>query len=163
MFHHRNQPTHAVETYVPDFAISRMGKSRRPVTLRQLASHTSGLPREHPCPGCGEDEILRLLSHQFLVAKPYTTPHYSNVGVSLLGRALAYAAKASSYVFAIWWQPLRLYSSCSEPVCRYEELVTTEVLKPLGFSAAFDYDQQVQRRLAIGSHRGKPAEIEELE
>ena len=45
---------------------------------------------------------------------------------------------------------------------RYEEAITSLVLRPLGFSAAFDYDGAVQRRLALGSNAGKIAEIEDL-
>jgi CubicO group peptidase (beta-lactamase class C family) len=79
----------------------------KPMTLGQLASHTSGLPRETPYYICDADpacktnstererRILSAVAEQWLVVKPSTRFHYSNLGFALLGRALGHAAGAS--------------------------------------------------------------------
>eukprot|EP00052_Salpingoeca_macrocollata_P030652 m.320415 g.320415 ORF g.320415 m.320415 type:complete len:488 (+) comp24050_c0_seq1:188-1651(+) len=67
----------------------------RGITLKQLACHMSGLPRESPCPnmfytGCNatEADILERLKDTVLPFAPSTIPSYSNLGFGILGRAL---------------------------------------------------------------------------
>lgn len=114
-----------VSKYFPDFRYKSPWPSAKPMTLGQLASHTSGLPRETPfyvCdrePACKtnsterERRILAAIADQWLVVKPGTRFHYSNLGFALLGRALGHAASAS-----------------------YESLVAQKILKPLGMDSA---------------------------
>ena len=89
----------------------------RPMTLRQLASHTSGLPRETPfvCVHCNETEamILAAVKQQWLVNDPGTRFHYSNLGFAVLGRALGHAAGQS-----------------------YEALIQSRCLQPLNMTTA---------------------------
>ncbi len=58
-----------VTKYLPGFSVLSAGwRTRARITLRDLASHTSGLPREIPFPcgdfrqGCNESLVLELLA-----------------------------------------------------------------------------------------------------
>lgn len=77
--------------YAPTFHINNPF-TNEDVTLKQIASQMSGLPRESPCVySCTETnstEQLKLLRARNLVISPWTTPSYSNLGYALLGRLL---------------------------------------------------------------------------
>jgi D-alanyl-D-alanine-carboxypeptidase/D-alanyl-D-alanine-endopeptidase len=70
------------------------------ITLRDLATHTAGLPRELGTAPRGTPHFTfpdyhqrwRYLEHQKLLASPGTAASYSNLGFDLLGDALASAA-----------------------------------------------------------------------
>ncbi|MDB4459277.1 beta-lactamase family protein, partial [bacterium] len=87
--------------YLPsDVSISDTPKVGAQVTLRQLASHTSGLPRR--VPGNVQsvewryelepERLYDLLADVTLEFKPGTDERYSNLGFGLLGHALELAA-----------------------------------------------------------------------
>lgn len=90
-----------VAKYLPEsVAISRTPKVGTTITLRQLASHTSGLPRGVPgrvqsVEGWYALEPQRLYDHLAKVkleSTPGTKELYSNLGFGLLGHALERAA-----------------------------------------------------------------------
>ncbi|MEV7007253.1 serine hydrolase domain-containing protein [Streptosporangium sp. NPDC051022] len=96
------------------------------ITLRHLATHTSGLPRlprgmflssllhpsaPDPYAGCTTDVLLRGLAETGLRATPGHRFRYSNLGAGLLGLALAHRAGAA-----------------------YETLVAREICAPLGLA-----------------------------
>jgi len=109
-----------VDRYLPPGALARV---RRPVTLVQLATHTSGLPRltpgfirsglptwwTNPYRAFGPDHLVAAARRTR--ATPPGRVRYSNFGVALLGLALARAAGVP-----------------------YEELVADRVLRPMGLS-----------------------------
>ena len=110
----------------------------RPITLRDLATHTSGLPsmpdnfdihgQPDPYEAYSVDELWSFLSSHKPDRAPGTAYEYSNLGVSLLGRALA----------------LRKGTS-------YEELVRERVLVPLGMnSTSITLGPDQLQRLAPG-------------
>ncbi|MFE3199430.1 serine hydrolase domain-containing protein [Embleya sp. NPDC059237] len=90
-------------TYLPLGARPRWSSD---VTLLHLATHTSGLPRlppgtlrtavpawySNPYAGYTEQRLFALLGRTRPHARPGTRVHYSNLGVALLGHALARAA-----------------------------------------------------------------------
>ena len=102
----------AVKDLLPSFAIlppnsvAAAGqasplRSKRPITLRALAMQVSGLPREPPYPDnipanatLNEVELLVLKSLAGLtqISQQFTEPHYSNLGLALVGRAVGHAA-----------------------------------------------------------------------
>lgn len=92
------------------------GDARNSFTWNQLASHLAGLPRETPCLflDCAvtTKEILQRLKSSHLKLPPNTTPYYSNLGFTLLGRLIA------DKVFATGES--------------YEALVHRLILEPLG-------------------------------
>ncbi|MFD8703158.1 serine hydrolase domain-containing protein [Kitasatospora sp. NPDC059648] len=98
----------------------------QPITLRHLATHTSGLPRlprgmvarallqpnrPDPYAHCTAERILSGLARTRLHSAPGRSFRYSNLGAGLLGMALAHRAGTG-----------------------YEELVTQEVCAPLGLA-----------------------------
>jgi CubicO group peptidase (beta-lactamase class C family) len=117
------------------------------ITLRHLATHTSGLPRlptgmllpallhpsqPDPYAGCTTDHLLRALAATRLGAVPGRRFRYSNFGAGLLGLALAHRAGLS-----------------------YAALITREISTPLGLTdTGIDVDPG---RLAQGhTARRKP-------
>jgi D-alanyl-D-alanine-carboxypeptidase/D-alanyl-D-alanine-endopeptidase len=89
-----------LQRFAPDKAVKVPGKPGHPITLADLATHTSGLPREvgHAPKGTPHftfpDEPYRWkwLPKQVLKTTPGTVALYSNVGFDFLGDALAHAA-----------------------------------------------------------------------
>ena len=77
--------------YAPEFDVKNPFTDEN-ITLRQIASQMSGLPREAPCvyhcTQTNSTEQLKLLKNRYLVIEPWTTPSYSNLGYALLGRLL---------------------------------------------------------------------------
>jgi CubicO group peptidase (beta-lactamase class C family) len=94
-----------------------------PITLRQMLTHTSGLPRVGPLPGARtdrgptEEELLQSLHGLPLESPPGTKHSYSNLGFALLGIVVSRAAHAP-----------------------YREVVNRRVLAPLGMTSTF-WDQ----------------------
>jgi CubicO group peptidase (beta-lactamase class C family) len=119
----------------PEAVLTDMG---RPITLRDLATHTSGLPsmptnldingEPDPYEAYSVEELWSFLSAFVPERAPGTAYAYSNLGVSLLGRALA----------------LRMGST-------YEALIKERVLDPLGMtSTSITLSPDQERRLAPG-------------
>ena len=129
---HRVSLDDDVRKWLPEFAIQRSGwDTEEVVSLRSLASHTSGLPRETPYPCgsfdgpyspsvCNESTVLALLAQHAAVLPPYTRFHYSNLGMAILGRALGHA-------FA---------GSAGDPLA-YERAVESYIFRPLGMVRAW--------------------------
>ncbi|MFD3696934.1 serine hydrolase domain-containing protein [Streptomyces sp. NPDC058646] len=101
-------------------------RAGRQITLRHLATHTSGLPRlpkgmlleawlhpskPDPYAGCTADALLAGLARTRLGAVPGQRFRYSNLGAGLLGLALAHRAGTD-----------------------YETLITREICAPLGMA-----------------------------
>ena len=109
-----------VSKYLPD-SIPALQYAGKPVTLVQLANHTSGLPRlpdnlftaktnqTNPYKHYDRDALFSYLRKAKL--KPAGTYEYSNLGVGLLGTVLEIVNKQS-----------------------YEQLLAAEIAKPLGLS-----------------------------
>lgn len=86
-------------------------RDARPITLRQLTNHTSGLPRMgsfefETAPS--EDTVVTSLAKTSLESTPGTRWNYSNLGFGLLGIVVAHAAKAPFHdvVASRLWKPL---------------------------------------------------------
>jgi CubicO group peptidase (beta-lactamase class C family) len=108
-----------VAEHVPGFAVKSPFPGSRPITLRQLVSHTSGLPTEAPL---GHFHTLRFPSGKVmaeslrdveLLFMPGTRLRYSNLGFAVLGHALERASgtKYTQYVSERILQPLGMTSS----------------------------------------------------
>jgi len=78
--------------YAPAFYIQNPFTERN-ITIRQIASQMSGLPREAPCfytcVNATTSNQLAALRNRSLVLPPGTMPSYSNLGYALLGRLLS--------------------------------------------------------------------------
>lgn len=112
------------------------GHNGHAITLKQLATHTSGLPKLPPgLPTDGSFPLGYTIDQLYAYVSAYTLPRdpgerweYSSMGVSLLGHALAHAA--------------------GKP---YEELIAERILAPLGMSrTAFAPTPEMETHLALG-------------
>ena len=135
-------------TLLPSFSILSNGwTSRAPITLKTLASHTAGLPRETPFPcgdfswgqsGCTEEDILATLALKAAISAPHARFHYSNLGLALLGRALSHAVPL----------PPGVNRSLA-----YEHLMEKRILSPLGMiNATFAFNNATAAKIAVGAH-----------
>jgi CubicO group peptidase (beta-lactamase class C family) len=135
-----------VERHIPGFTIRSPFPGSRPVTLRQLASHTSGLPVEAPLDHFrtmvfpSGAEMAMSLKDAELGFMPGTQFRYSNAGFAVLGHALERAAATP-----------------------YAEYVSACILRPLGMAdSGFDAGPDVERRMATlyRARRGDRRQVE---
>lgn len=83
---------------LPSFRIVIPFEDAKPITLRQLMCHRSGLVRESPVGGYFDDsqpsmgESIASLASCVLVNPPDTKTRYSNIGVTVVGQAVAAAS-----------------------------------------------------------------------
>jgi CubicO group peptidase (beta-lactamase class C family) len=93
--------TDPVEKYFPDVnKVPKRYKDAPPITLLQLATHTSGLSREpdHTStyvtgePEAWKETLIAALPHVHYESKPGKRFSYSNIGYAVLGAALEQAA-----------------------------------------------------------------------
>jgi serine-type D-Ala-D-Ala carboxypeptidase/endopeptidase len=110
-----------VQTYLPA-AVKLPTWQGKPITLLHLATHTSGLPRD--CEG----EPYSFLSKCQLAQAPGLKWAYSNLGMGLLGHAIARKVGTD-----------------------YETLVTERICRPLGMdSTSINLSPEQQARFAAG-------------
>ena len=130
-----------VSKYLPP-SVTVPGRDGRAITLADLTTHTSGLPRipsnmdatslDNPYAGYDTAKLYAFLSTCQLPRVPGTQWEYSNLGAGLLGVALTRRAGMS-----------------------YEELVKTRILDPLGMkSTAITLTAETRRRLATPHDEG---------
>jgi CubicO group peptidase (beta-lactamase class C family) len=121
-----------VTDYLPDFRMVERFDDAEPVTLRQLMCHRSGLVRESPIGGYLDpnepsiDESVASLADCVRVHPPAKVTKYSNIGVTIVGQAVA---KVSGMPFA--------------------EYQRKHVLNPLGMThSSFLRDEHVRDQLS---------------
>jgi CubicO group peptidase (beta-lactamase class C family) len=116
------------------------------ITLRHLATHTSGLPRlpgnlgfanlisDNPYARYGVDDLYACLKRVRLKNVPGRVSRYSNLGAGLLGHVLCLAAGSD-----------------------YERLVKERICRPLGMAdTTIALTAEQQQRMAQGHAKGKP-------
>ena len=117
--------------YAPNFFIHNPFTNEN-ITLREIASQMSGLPREAPCiyqcSNTTSREQLALLRNRTLVLPPWTEPSYSNLGYALLGRLLT--ENLLNETFENWTKE--------------------NILKPLGMAnTGFEITEEVEKNMAF--------------
>ncbi|KAL9959505.1 hypothetical protein ACROYT_G032832, partial [Oculina patagonica] len=116
--------------YAPDFAIKNPYTNEN-ITLREISSQMSGLPREAPCLftcNTTSAEQLALLKNRTLILPPWVEPSYSNLGYGLLGRLLT--ENLLNQTFESWTHE--------------------NILKPLGMvNTGFEITDEVQKNMAF--------------
>lgn len=126
-----------LQNYVPP-GITVPSFAARPITLVDLATHTSGLPRQPPMPGdsYSSSEMFAFLASYRLQRAPGTQFEYSNLGVALLADAIAQATGTP-----------------------WEQLVQQEITAKLGMpDTRLKLDDEERARLAPGYNQaGHPA------
>jgi D-alanyl-D-alanine-carboxypeptidase/D-alanyl-D-alanine-endopeptidase len=126
-----------IAKYLPP-AVSAPQKDGKPITLVDLATHTSGLPRmpdnfapkdlANPYADYAYDQLWRFLASYQLTRDPGAQWEYSNLGFGLLGDLLARRAGTD-----------------------YETLVKARVIDPLGMaSTTITLTPDERARLAVG-------------
>lgn len=134
-----------VATLMPA-SVAVPSRNGRQITLADLATHTSGLPRDptnlapkdpvQPYADYTVDQLYDFLAHATLTRDPGTQYEYSNVGTGLLGHAPALRAGRG-----------------------YEQLVRERILDPIGMrSTAITLTPSMRGRFVpghniFGSHR----------
>lgn len=112
-----------VTTHLPWFTVKSSFTGEPQISVRQLLTHTSGLPREaafpywttHDFPT--REQIRRALPGQDAIFAPATTYKYSNLGMALLGEIVAevsgepWADYLESHVF----EPLGMTATSADP------------------------------------------------
>ena len=83
-----------LQSYAPAGRKVPLMKGARAITLRDLAAHLSGLPRDMPT-GLSRDARWAWLTHVRLARAPGTVAEYSNTAYMFLGDALSRAAGES--------------------------------------------------------------------
>jgi CubicO group peptidase (beta-lactamase class C family) len=88
-----------VEKYLPEIRSLNGYSDKTIITLRQLASHTSGLKREPTMPGAAlgpvdqwESKLLSCIPYTSFTSSPGIRYQYSNIGNALLGLTLERAS-----------------------------------------------------------------------
>jgi CubicO group peptidase (beta-lactamase class C family) len=137
-----------VAKYLPWFTYKNRFPEGPAVTIRQLLTHTSGLPRESAMPYWTEprfpthEELVALLHTQESIFETETKWKYSNLGMALLGEVVA----------AVSGQ-------------QYDEFITRNILQPLGMTSTSVNPEKSQlsryvtpygRRLADGTRKISP-------
>lgn len=140
-----------VEKYLPEFRsmwvvdhedpLSRsLKRPSRPITLRDLMTHTSGLPLNPP-PGIGElhgalhktlNEAVLVISQQPLAFDPGTKWMYSNTGIAALERVIEVVSEMPFETFLARriFQPLGMKDTFfSPPKESYGRIPTAYILK----------------------------------
>ena len=108
-----------IEKYLPGFNIQNPFRDAQQITIFNLITHTSGLPRNAAFPYWTDrlfptmKEIIAALPEQEMIYPPGTRYKYSNLGMALLGEIVAVASGMS-----------------------YEKYITANVFKPLGMSSS---------------------------
>ena len=125
-----------VSKFLPEIETLQNTQRNNPtVSLRHLASHTSGLIREPDLEEAAsgsietwEDKILTSIKHTYFQAEPGEEYSYSNIGYGILGLALSRAANMP-----------------------FIDLVESRIFQPLGMSSTtFIIDDKTEDLLASG-------------
>jgi D-alanyl-D-alanine carboxypeptidase len=129
----------AVETSLPWFRLAHVDPDDPKITIRDLLTHLSGLPRDAPTPYWNDlnfptrAELIHVLPSQEVVFPPATEWKYSNLAFAIAGEVLATVSR--------------------EP---YAEYVTRHILTPLGMTATTVTPTATLPDLAVGYERRVP-------
>ena len=114
-----------VHKHLPALKLQSTGKNGRPITIRQIASHTAGLPREisfegwHTLEFPTTDKFLEEMKDMTTIFPPLSRYKYSNLGYTILGQVLSLVAGVP-----------------------FKDYVLDNILKPLGMNrSGFDVAQ----------------------
>lgn len=82
-----------LQNYLPEFSIKSRFVGARPITLRDLMTHHSGLPSDHHNGSWGDDtadftSLPAILHDEYVATPPNTIESYSNPGFTLLGHVV---------------------------------------------------------------------------
>lgn len=126
-----------IDKYLPWFRIKNKYPEAPRITIRQLITHTSGLPREAAFPYWTDNkfptrtEMIQALETQETIFPSETRLKYSNLALTLAGEIIVAITGVS-----------------------YDEFIKKNILDPLGMTSTTVYFPDVQKsRLAVGYSR----------
>jgi len=127
-----------IDVYLPP-TVKTPQRNGKKITLRQLAMHTSGLPRlpnnlhpkniENPYADYTVQRLYEFLNSYELTRDPGSAEEYSNLGMGLLGHILSLVSGIS-----------------------YEELIKKTICKPLGMDATVIHLTPAMKKRFIPGH-----------
>ncbi len=124
-----------ISDYVESFSVNRYSKQARPITVRQLMTHHSGLPSDLMKGMFTETPFTQVtveLRDGYLAFPPGTRFKYSNLGYDLLGLAIEAQTQTS-----------------------FETYMQSNLLQPMGMTdSGFSLSTQMATRLASGHKDG---------
>lgn len=132
---------HSVSNYINDFSVRSRFKNTKPITLRALLSHHSGLPSDILAgmwvqSPISLSELIDKIKEESLASSPQTMYKYSNIGYSVLGRVIEVVE--------------------NKP---FSTAMSEGLLQPLGMeNSSFKLTPQLDRFYAKGYRNGKEAE-----
>lgn len=123
-----------VDRYLPDFKPENPFK--KPITLRQLMTHRSGLVRESAVGSYFDpttptlEKTIASLNATKLVYEPETRIKYSNSGIAVVGRALEVTQKKPfvDYLTATILEPLAMKDSSFAPTAEQQKELAKAVM-----------------------------------
>ena len=130
----------AITAYVPEFSIHNRFEDNKPITLRALLAHHSGLPSDvlkgmwvdHPI---SLAEYVTALREESLASPPQSLYKYSNIDFSLLGKVIENVEHQE-----------------------FSNAMQQSLLTPLGMAdSSFRLTPEIERRYARGYRNGKEA------
>jgi CubicO group peptidase (beta-lactamase class C family) len=138
-----------VSQYLPWFTIQSEFTDDPPITIRNLLTHTAGIPREAAFPYWTDhkfptrEEMIEALPAQEAVFAPSTTYKYSNLGMSILGEVVtAVSGKPwQEYVHENILEPLGMSNTTTDPQTEEREQMATAYMRrmPDGRRDIFEY------------------------
>ncbi len=122
-----------VKKYIDWFELKNPFPDSPDITIRQLLTHTAGIPCEAAFPYWTDrqfptmDQIKETLPDQTMIYEPATKYKYSNLGISLLGEIIANVSGVP-----------------------YDEYMKTNIFNPLGMSSSKTQIDENDKDLATG-------------
>jgi len=145
-----------VRTYLPEFA----GEGRDLVTVRELMTHTSGLPPdlETHTAWCGYETAIKKACAETLQSKPGTVFKYSDINFILLGEIVQRVSKLPLPVFVQReiYGPLKMTNTCFLPLehgIRLSRIAPTEVVDGKPWRGVV-HDPTARRMGGVAGHAG---------
>ncbi|NLP09893.1 serine hydrolase [bacterium] len=123
-----------ITRFLPWFQIKSRFAAEPPITIENLLTHTGGLPGEAAFPYWTDhrfptaEQIRQTVPNQELIQAPWSTFHYSNLGLALAGQIVEAASGEpyETYVSKHILQPLRMNStSVVLPAAQRSRLATS--------------------------------------
>jgi CubicO group peptidase (beta-lactamase class C family) len=138
-----------VAMHLPWFSVRNPFPAPPEITIRQLLTHTSGLPRDAAFPSWTDhifptrEELAEAVPDQSLINVPETTYRYSNLGMALLGEIVTEVSGQpwADYVDEKILQPLGMRGSSTAPGEKLLQRLATGYMRlmPDGTRKVFDY------------------------
>jgi len=145
-----------VRTYLPEFA----GEGRDLVTVRELMTHTSGLPPdlETHTAWSGYETAIKKACAETLQSKPGTVFKYSDINFILLGEIVQRVSKLPLPVFVQReiYGPLKMTNTCFLPLehgIRLSRIAPTEVVDGKPWRGVV-HDPTARRMGGVAGHAG---------